>query len=369
MVRIESIIGRVVDRPPIRPLVSSEVLMRVAVLWSTAVVAYPLLCSAQTSSPPGDYGSVIRAYRQQTTSAVRSLQALPRAHIDATLDVALSSRDSAGFSWQELRAAALMHSEAAVLHWRGRAHADASFHVAAAQRILDRVVELESPQDDFRRRWYDLMIGLAFHFGPPKSLDQLREAVRQRWGRETALEHFERGLEAEGRGSVEYAAIATQAGPARAPLFGIAARAYEDALKRNPRLHVAALHLGRIRLVQNQLDAAVPLLRLCLQAVDPRVPYLASLFLGAIEEQRERFKEAEAHYREALRGYPEGQSAPIALAQLLSRTGREDEARAIVVQQLDLQRGRIVDPLWTYLSSRYQEVGARLEELRVEVWK
>ena len=224
-------------------------------------------------------------------------------------------------------------------------------------------------QDDFRRRWYDLMFGLAFHFGPAKSLAQLREAALQRWGHDPSWEHFERGLEAESRGSVEHAAIATKAGPARAAFFARAAKSYEDALERNPRQYAAALHLGRVRLVQNQLDAAVPLLRQALRGPDPRIPYLALLFLGAIDERRERFKEAEAYYRDALGRYPEGQSASLALAQLLSRTGRVDEARAVVVQQLDLQRRRIVDPLWTYLSSPYQEIGARLEEFRVEVWR
>jgi tetratricopeptide (TPR) repeat protein len=367
---IGSIIGRVVDRPAIRPILSSEVLIRVSVLWSTVlIVACPVVCAAQTSSPASEYVSLVRAYRQRNTSTARSLQALPRERLNEALNLALSSQDAAGLSWQELRAAAILHSEAAVLHWQGRAVADASVHVAAAQRLLDRVVELERPQDDFRQRWYDLMIGLAFHFGPPKSMDQLREASFQRWGQEPAREHFARGLEAETRGSVEHAAIATQAGPARAPLFGRAAREYEEALKRDPRLHTAALHLGRIRLIQNQLDAAVPLLRQCQRAVDPRVAYLATLFLGAIEERRERFKEAEAYYRDALRHYPEGQSAPLALAQLLSRTGREVEARAAVVQQLDPKRDYIVDPLWTYLSSGAQEVGARLQELRVEVWR
>jgi tetratricopeptide (TPR) repeat protein len=344
--------------------------MRVSVLWSTVlIVACPVVCAAQTSSPASEYVSLVRAYRQGNTSTARSLQALPREQLDEALNLALSSQDAAGLSWQELRAAAMLHSEAAVLHWRGRAVADARVHVAAAQRIVDRVVELESLQDDFRRRWYDLMIGLAFHFGPAKSLAQLREAAWQRGGQDPSREHFQRGLEAETRGSVEHAAIATQAGPARAPFFGRAAQAYEDALERSPRLYAAALHLGRVRLVQNQLDAAVPLLRQCLRAPDPGVAYLALLFLGAIDERRERFKEAEAYYRDALGRYPEGQSASLALAQLLSRTGRDDEARAVIVRQLALQRGRIVDPLWTYLSSPYQEIGARLEEFRVEVWR
>jgi glutathionylspermidine synthase len=60
------------------------------------------------------------------------------------------------------------------------------------------------------------------------------------------------------------------------------------------------------------------------------------------------------------------------LSQLLSRTSREAEAREVLAAFLTERRGRVVDPLWTYIPSPVVELDdmlATLAELRTEVMK
>src|SRR6185436_17974712 len=129
--------------------------------------------------------------------------------------------------------------------------------------------------------------------------------------------------------------------------FAAAAQAYVKAATRDDGFE-ANLHLGRVRMLRNADTEAVVALAIAERSPDPRVKYLASLFLGAIDERAGRFDAAGRWYRAARTAFPWGQSAPIALAQLLSRSGDETGARAALADSLARRRGRTVDPLWTY---------------------
>ncbi len=87
-----------------------------------------------------------------------------------------------------------------------------------------------------------------------------------------------------------------------------------------------------------------------------------------LEEQDGRFDQAEARYRAAMSTFAWGQSGPLALAHLLSRTNREAESRAVTKRMLE-RRGPKADPLWTYLSSPGSEPGAVLHLIRAELWQ
>jgi tetratricopeptide (TPR) repeat protein len=147
-----------------------------------------------------------------------------------------------------------------------------------------------------------------------------------------------------------------------------AATALVEALKEDPSLHAAALHLGRIRMLQGQPLEATRLFRSALVSVDPAVAYLAALFLGSLEEREERFAEAEALYRDALARIPYGQAAPLALAQLLSRIGREAEARGVLAARLLRPQTFVVEPMWAY-GPPDEDPATQIDLLRMEVWK
>jgi hypothetical protein len=69
-----------------------------------------------------------------------------------------------------------------------------------------------------------------------------------------------------------------------------------------------------------------------------------------------------------MREFKWGQSGPLALARLFSRTGRDREAREVVVAFLG--RGALtVDPLWMYLAFPGKEPVAHLDVLRAEIWQ
>jgi predicted Zn-dependent protease len=105
------------------------------------------------------------------------------------------------------------------------------------------------------------------------------------------------------------------------------------------------------------------------KAVDPRVRYLAFLFAGSILERRSQFAEAEEQYRQGVAEYPWGQSGHLALAEVMSRTGRDGDARATLLARFNGAQ-RIVEPLWTYAFARPEDqLAALFDELRVEVGK
>jgi lipopolysaccharide biosynthesis regulator YciM len=142
------------------------------------------------------------------------------------------------------------------------------------------------------------------------------------------------------------------------------------ALKKDPSHAMAALHLGRIRMLQGERAEAARHFTTIVDAGDPRIRYLALLFLGSLAEREGRNADAERAYVDALRAYPLGQAGVLALSQLFSRTGQETKARQIIAV-LVARKGN-VEPLWTYLPpprlglADYQML---LNELRAEVSK
>ena len=159
-----------------------------------------------------------------------------------------------------------------------------------------------------------------------------------------------------------------------AELFGMqssaplraAATSFEQALRLDPSLHTAALHLGRARLLQGFLDKARQNLDVATHSALPSERYLALLFLGAIAEQAGRLDEAEARYRAAVSEFKWGQSGPLALARLLSRTNREQDAREVIAAFL-VGGGPTMEPLWTFIARPEQEALSLLDLLRDEI--
>jgi predicted Zn-dependent protease len=99
------------------------------------------------------------------------------------------------------------------------------------------------------------------------------------------------------------------------------------------------------------------------------VRYLALMFLGVIAERQARFDDAEKQYRAALDTFRWGQAAPLALSHVLMRAGREQEAHETLAAHFTATRGRVVEPLWTYLANPATDLGPSLDQLRAEVWR
>lgn len=321
-----------------------------------------------------DYRALVDSYRSNGAAEIDRVLTTPREELDRAADAAGSP--TSPWDWQEVRAAAMLHSEAAVRALRALDPGAAGFQITLAQRLLNHVVSRSRTQEDFAWRWYTVVPRLLGSLGESSVRKRLEAYAAIRWGYDVARGKYVRGLGFESTGAREGQAIlrpgasgAFTTTERQASWFVPAAAAFADALKENPHWRAAAVHLGRIRMLQGQRDEAATLFRSALEDADPSVAYLAALFLASLEERAERFASAETLYRNAVARIPYGQSAPLALAELLSRTGRDAEARDTLAARLLKPGAAVSEPLWTFASAPDQEVGTRFDLLRMEVWK
>ena len=346
--------------------------MRIARAVLLAVVAMPvaLRAGAPTHQLTDTYHALVTVYRQAGRVGDPALLNAPAASIEEAVAAAIDARAPA-WNWEDLRAAAVMHTD---VWFRGAMDGTnrSTAHLDAAARLLDHVVRTEVRQRSFAERWYDLVPKALKHF----RLAQLGEAFQKRGmarfaggaGRDRALASYRRGLEYEYEGATLSTHQTNDAELFRA--WAGAASQFVEALDWDPGLRAAALHLGRVRMLQGNFAEAERQFHAAVEADDPRVSYLARLYLGSIAERGGRLEAALEQYSSALRFYPGGQSAVVAMAQVLSRHGRQLEARDLLSRLIPSARGLVVEPLWTYLPQPRATLGdlvALLEEMRMEV--
>ena len=320
--------------------------------------------AVQFVAPAPDYRALVDGYRRNGTPQVMELLSLPPDAVKTAVNRA--TRDDAGWTWEETRAAAILHTEATVQLLRSGNKSPAGMHLDAAQRLLDKTMKLEARQEDFAWRWYTLMPDLLKALDGGALSPALRQYALERWPPTTGRTLLLKGIELESKGNVEgrvprpgETALIRGTDNLQTTWFAAASDAYGAALRTNATLHQARLHLGRIRMIQGQRTEAASLLRDALASPDPTVAYLSALFLGSIEERDNRFDSAEELYRRANATWPHGQAGPLALAELLSRTGRDSEAREVLVARLTSGTRRI-EPMWSYACRSRRRTGDSL---------
>jgi thioredoxin-like negative regulator of GroEL len=122
---------------------------------------------------------------------------------------------------------------------------------------------------------------------------------------------------------------------------GAAEKAFREALSLSPRMHEAALRLGKLLLDQDGTTEAETLLaEVDAKTTDVRQRYLARLFLGRAGERRGASEDAIRSYRRALDAWPDSQAAQLALAHALETSAGPGVARQIVGAILDPSRPR-----------------------------
>ena len=336
---------------------------------ASAVLILLSICAWGSSSPTAQsssYRELVDSYRDGRAVA-KHLVAMPRDAVVAAVDDAVSKT---GWQWEDLRAAAMLHSEACVAAPTGGA---CEFHVMQAERLLERTVALSPRQEDFAWRWYHVMSRLLSALGQKSLARGIDKQATEKWRLDRGRVSYLLGLDLEQRGSREPLSP-VGSGPnsydkigARASYFAQAGELFTRALSYRPDLTVAALHLGRIRMLQENSGEATAFFRSALTDVDPAVRYLAALFLGTLEERDRHFEAAEKLFRDAIGYVPYGQSAPLALSELLSRTGREADARRVLAARLLRIDTEVLEPFWAY--GLDDTLATRFDLLRVEVWK
>ena len=143
-----------------------------------------------------------------------------------------------------------------------------------------------------------------------------------------------------------------------------------QAAERAPELVEARLRLGRVLYRRGDLGGATRELRAALeqtvheQGRYDQIRYLAWVFLGLVEVERGDLAAARRCYTEALRLFPEGQAALLALSEASYLDGRGAEAASEVVSLLRSRRKE--DPWWAYLLGDRWHLETRLAMLRAE---
>jgi tetratricopeptide (TPR) repeat protein len=331
---------------------------------------------AQTTGP-ADYRALIDAYRGGQRAALDRIGTATEADVHDWIEAARADR---GRTWtvEDLRAAAIAHTEAWAGALANRRPESAVLHLRAATRLFELVRDDGPAHADYIDRWRTVVQGVLARLDNPSQAEEFESRASALFPtnprRVLAARALNEGLGAERLGSA-YRGEPAEAfrvfeESSRRRWWTSAAGSYRTALNLDPSYDMAGLHLGRIRLLLGESAEAAQRFTNLVGAGDPRIRYLARLFLGSLAERDGRNAEAESAYRSALSAYPWGQAASVALSQLLSRTGRETAARAIIAEMGG--RGANVEPFWTYLLParlNLADCQMLLNELRAEVRK
>jgi tetratricopeptide (TPR) repeat protein len=338
--------------------------------WSFLCAIAFIQASGGSDLPERDasrYRQLVADYRRQDFTSVSTVAAFSPE--DVRSSTARATDAVGAWAADDLRAAAMLHTEASI-ELLTKAQSDAAFlHLHAAIRLINDAVIMDQPSQRFASVWYSSVGATLSRLGAPVWATDMADRARSIVPTSAGVAPFQKGLDLEVTACEIYEGdTGDRFGLKRSRPFESAATLFGDALRSDPSLHTAALHLGRARMMQGSLDQARQNLEIGARSARPSERYLALLFLGAIAERTGDFAEAEARYRSAVHEFKWGQSGPLALARLLSRTSREREARDVVAALL-ARGANTMDPLWIYLARPEQEPEAHLALLRAEVWR
>jgi hypothetical protein len=336
----------------------------------TAAILVAAACLGATPACAQDrYAAVLLQYLTgDADAAIAALLALDATEIDAGVAAFDTTR-----SRQILTGAAAMHTEAAI---RGGAHLASyphSYHLQIATAIVEygerhttksNTSKVIHPQfavpvsDDFRRLWYCTVItGLETGANLPPAERYLAHAVALYQGSPEIL--LLAGITEEMRASSRISGAS--AGEQRKALEQ-AEKYYRGATAAAPDRLEARLRLGRV-LNERDKDAEARTLLAPLTTVsDDRIAYLASLFLGGIEDHDHHADAALALYERAATEFPHAQTAQLAASELRHRRGDHQAAAEAVPMAAGADNA--FDPWWTYVFGEYWRVDLLLNAVR-----
>ncbi len=253
----------------------------------------------------------------------------------------------------QLKAAALLHTEA-VLFEEG----DFKFHASAARRWMRRA-EFAS-YETFERRLFLLM---SYHF----------MGTGQPWETRAVLEAALLDYPEDREFCLALGTLFETSGWTRkdAATLRRAEDQYRFILDKDPGFGEARLRLGRVLALLGRIDqASVELNGFLSTTEDKQFCLVGHLTVGAIHEEREELEEAVEAYSRATALNLKCQSASIALAHALHRTGDHEGSLSTLeefLEQDEVDISRAEDPWLRYLlghSHRFEEL---LQDMRAEV--
>ena len=323
------------------------------------------------------YRRLIENYRRGDEKAVDAVIALPRNDLDSILKVIFGVPDMPWAKADDLRGAAMLHTDAA-LRIVGPDEEDGPRrrHLAVAGRM----VHAAGPRDDpFLPRWY-FAVSRAWR---ERGFFQVAEDFLGRgrtlvpgnptilYESATLAETLAQGYLPVHDGAVLVNLIEQNIARnvlRRSGLLNDAAGWLREAVERDDTMLMARLHLGRVETLRGrEREGLVHLERVRTVATDDAAAYLAAIFSGAANERLRRLDAAEASYRHAMTRFPDAQAAWVALSELLQRSGKTGDSRTVLHGLLLARTGPTREPWWFYLADPPGLPDERLGALRREV--
>jgi len=305
------------------------------------------------------YAAIVEQFRSTPERAIEQATALSPSQFRAAATRARAG--GAGWTPVQFQAAMLVHLEAAFVLAR-RKDERVWAHIQAGGE-LGEVLGRNQDHAWFVHRWYMVVLRVL------GDEDRLK-TVRRAW---TALPWNAAIVELEIGLRFEYGVVTPSE-----PVSGIYAQTLNSpklplALRHLERgaaagVLVAALHAGRLRMLQGDDTLARRHFEQAATSSTPSTRYLAHLFLGSLDERDGDVASAERHYVAASSAFPYAQSGRVALAALLARSGRGREAVAIVTRTPPAHLDRLsFDPWWLFLPPNPFEVGDTIKAMYAEV--
>lgn len=233
-------------------------------------------------------------------------------------------------------------------------HADASAaeqsHFKNAHTLMDALRNDEAAA--FERHWY-LAVGTTFiTWGKLGRAESVIRLGLEEFGSDPYL-HLASGIRLETQAAFtdpNQPLAAKQ--PSRGGLLHDAEREFRKALEADADLGEARMRLGRVLFVERKRDEAKVELARAAAAREPRVSYLAHLFLGRLLVDAGDLTGARREYEAAQSIDPRWPTPYIAIGELDVKLGRVDEARQamgpLVSGPSAAAAGASDDPWWMY---------------------
>ncbi len=316
-----------------------------------------LVCAAISlaSQMPPDrldaYDAAVRVYVSggDLAEPVKRLRAFTSEDFDAAAERIIAGKDRA-----LSQAAAVFQLEIAV-GVVAVAPTMASEHLALGRLLLDQLVpEPGSAIDDLaalRATWYGVAGSVFLSINDTASANVwIKRALDLRPDSPgaRALEGAAHELDAAYANPDFYASgnQKTRVTIERHRRLALAEGAFRKALRDDPSFIYAELRLGRVLFLRGNIaEAQTVLERAAARAELTSDRYLASLFLGALHQQRGDLPAARAALERAHAAVPQSQTAVVALAHGDLMTGRADSARTLVRSLVDA--AAVDDRVWS----------------------
>ena len=333
----------------------------------------------------GEYWTAAKRYKLDPTKTVAEFSAWTRDRQAKVQSIQFQPqkpmpeyiKPRAEWAPETLRLAAMLHSDLGVAALQKRDIPEFEFQMGLADGWFVLADNRLTTPGSLRSRWTVSVARLLLATGDIGIADRTLNRAVERIGNDPAILLIQ-GTVKETQASRFIAELS--GGGLDAPVYAVKPRdsslvqaqaSLEKALKLQPALIEAKVRLAHVFAMKGDDSHAYSLLSEVLAAKpSPAFKYLAALMGGGILERTSQFDAAAKSYVEAVLAMPDGQSAYVALANILHKSGQKAEAGAVMDRLF--ARGPVgtnADPWWTYPLGLDLSMDKQFEEYRTIVRK